>query len=51
MVTLIPVFFAIAGLLLYGLMDGKPSTLGLYIFVCAFLVLMLHTGGEHIRLF
>jgi hypothetical protein len=51
MLAMIPVLFAIAGLLLYGLAPGKASALGLWIFVCAFHVLMLRTGGEHVRLF
>jgi hypothetical protein len=51
MMALIPVLFAIAGLLIYGLAPGKAQTIGLWIFVCAFLVLMFRTGGEHVRLF
>jgi hypothetical protein len=51
MVALIPVLFAIAGILIYALAPPKASTIGLWIFVCAFLVLMLRTGSDHVRLF
>jgi hypothetical protein len=51
MVAFVPVFFVIAGALLWAFPTGRFAELGRIIFACAFLVLMFAAGGHSVRLF
>jgi hypothetical protein len=51
MVAMVSLLVAIAGLVLYGLMSGKPSEVGLRMFTCGLLVFLLSAGQHSVKLF
>jgi hypothetical protein len=51
MVALIPVLVAIAGVLMYALLEGKASEIGRILFWTATLVALLGFAGHSVRLF
>lgn len=50
MIAIVPLIAVLAGLLLFALAEGKPSTVGLYVFATAFLALMLSLATRTIRI-
>jgi len=50
LVAVYPLVFVVLGLLLYGFGPGRASTIGLWVFVTSFLVLMMTLAKMTLRL-